>query len=271
MNTWLVLDANYLCYRILYTMGKDLVQGVVFGFLQDIVHLRDLHNTSRFVFCFDSKFSKRLEEYPNYKRTRRECLLDEECRRTREDMRDQIQELRRELLPRLGFQNVLCQKGYEADDLIASVCQRSLADDGAIIVSSDHDLLQLLAGNIRLWNPHKGKTTTLQSFWKQWGIEPAQWPHVKAIAGCYTDDIEGVKGIGEITAARWVVGKLKGGSKANEKILAGMDIFKRNLPLVKLPYEGTNSFVLREDDVTHKKWNDIAEDLGMRSLRGRWR
>ncbi len=276
-ETWLVLDVNYLMNRAFYAVGSlshgGDATGALFGFFRDIIQLRDLFSPDGFAFCFDKGVSKRRDSYPEYKRNRKEKpkKMDEdewqEFKEARGELKGQIVRLREDLLPKIGFRNVLAQKGYEADDLIASVCLYSLKGRKGIIVSSDEDMYQLLTERVTIWNPRKNGMVTAASFEEEWGIRPDRWRHVKAMAGCSSDNVEGIKGIGEKTAARWQLDKLKPGSKAFERILAGNAIYQRNLPLVTLPLEGTKRFRLKEDKTTDKKWRDVMKSLGMKSIR----
>ena len=97
-------------------------------------------------------------------------------------------------------------------------------------------------------------------------MEQEQWHVVKAIAGCETDSIEGVKGIGDILAAKFLRGLVKEGSKTYQKIEQGEAIWKRNMELVKLPLEGTKTFPIVEDETTQEKWDTVTGELGMKRL-----
>lgn len=272
MRTWLVLDSNYLCHRAFYTTGNlsfgDTSTGVVFGFMRDITTLQDQHDTSRIVFCFDHGKSVRTVLCPGYKSSRR-AELDDEQQELQRGLRTQIKILRTEILPDLGFNNVFSQHGYEADDMIASVVHNMPEEDRAIIISSDHDLFQLLSARVMMYNPHKQKMTTAKSFSKEYGISPTQWIDVKAMAGCHSDDIPGIKGIGEIRAAKFLSGRLKAESKAFQMIVQGNKIWKRNRNLVRLPYPGTRTFELVRDEFSRDSWRELCDSMGMDSLRNK--
>jgi 5'-3' exonuclease len=107
-----------------------------------------------------------------------------------------------------------------------------------------------------------------ESFIRKWEIEPCLWASVKALAGCSSDDVPGLKGIGELTAAKWFQSKLKPESVAYRKInTEGIEVYNRNIKLVRLPFEGTEVFKLKPDEATMEKWNALADRLGMKSLK----
>lgn len=272
MSSWLVLDATYLCHRLFHAMGDlsfdDRPTGVVFGFLRDLVSLRELHPVDHIAFCFDDGISLRRKRLPQYKSTRqkkREQSTKEEKRAYR-GLQEQIELLREEHLPKIGYRNIYSQKGYEADDLIAEFRKTINRKSIMIIVSSDQDLYQLLGSRTSIWNPSSSKLITLDSFREEWGIEPAQWVDVKAIAGCSTDDIPGIRGVGEKTATKFLRNKLKPTTKAYQSIVRDDNRWRENVELVELPYPGVGPLKLRKDQVTRKKFNQVCRGLGIRSL-----
>lgn len=266
MATWLVIDGNYLCHRAFYTVGS-LVEGTVFGFLKDFFTLQERFDTKKVVFCFDSRDSKRKEKYPNYKSGRemkRNNSTDEEAEMRRQFYM-QVIKLRRKTLPGLGYSNIFMENGYEADDIIASVVMMSIPkEDSVIMVSADKDLYQLLAGTrIIFYNPQKGQAVTQDSFIQEYGISPKSWIKVKAIAGCNTDSIEGIKGVGEKTAIKHLLGH---NTKFSLEILNAGEMIKRNTSLVRLPYKGTPVFELKPDKIDKKSFQEQLKELGFESL-----
>lgn len=273
MATWLILDSNYFCHRMFHVMGHlshgDECTGVAYGFLREIPQLMERHNTKNIVFAFDHGKGKRKEILPTYKKSRQDkyknATPEEQDEMKR--FRRAVAQLRDKLLRMLGFRNVFYQRGYEADDIIASVCKNLPLGDDAIILGSDEDLFQLLEHEtVSMWNPITHKVTTEASFRAKYGIDPVRWAEVKALAGCSTDDIPGIRGVGNKTASRWVAGKLKPGTKVYQKISDNIEVCNRNMPLVSLPFEGTDVFNLRTDKVTDEKWRKVAKKLGMKSI-----
>lgn len=276
-NTWLLIDSNFLAYRAYHAMGDlsfgAIKTGVVYGFLKEIIALQDRFATTRVAFCFDHGNPKRKEVLACYKQKRHALReMTEEEQKARIFMRQQVEKLREEYLPAIGYRNIFAQWGYEADDMIASLCQTLDDNDEAIIVSADADLWQLIRGNVTFFRPSIFKqlprVITLQSFKKEHGIHPKYWARVKALAGCKSDEIPGVGGVGEKTALRYLKGELKQGSAARLAIRAGFDrgVVSTNMRIVRLPFEGTQRLKLREDELTEKGWKEVCATLGLRSL-----
>ena len=270
-----MLDMNYLAWRAFYSTGTlshgGQSTGVIFGVLRDLLEFKDTHNTKNFVFCFDYGKLLRERDYPEYKAPRRqkEKELDPEKLEAIIHLRQQLKLLRTEVLHDLGFKNVCYAKGYEADDIIASVCLSSIPiQDEVIIIGSDHDLYQLLSPRVMLWNPTTKKAVTEDSFSKEYGITPTQFIDVKAIAGCSGDNVIGIKGIGEKTAAKFLAGKLKATSATFDKIIQGNKVWRQNKCLVRLPYPGCPVFELEESWIKKQAWKEICDRLGMKSLKG---
>ena len=272
---WLVLDCNYLCHRAKHSTGglsfNNTPTGVIYGFLKSVSHFQEFFNTPYVAFCWDSKTSKREEIFSAYKANRKTKYkhMDEETIRFERKFRWQMKMLRKRYLPTIGYSNSFIQRGYEADDIIASICFNLSMLDEIIIISSDQDLYQLISSHTSLYNPVKGKILTLQGFKKKYGIEHHEWRLVKAIAGCSTDGIPGVQGVGEKTAIKYVKEEGEKTSKIYQRITSidNIKTFKRNLRLVVLPFKGTNIFRLQEDYITQKGWDYVIEELGMKSLR----
>ena len=275
-NTWLILDSNFLCYRVRYTMKdmsfREIPTSIAYGFLQTILILQNTFKTKNIAFCFDSKHNKRKKIYPQYKASRKHNQpLTTEQEEEENIFRQQVIKLRRTYLPYLGFNNVFMQPGYESDDIMAKICY-SNPDLDFIMVTADHDMFQCLNYNVRMFNPIKRKMWTVRRFKNEFGIIPDQWIDVKTLAGCTSDNISGLKGIGEKTALRYLKGELKTTSKAYITIL-DYNIFqsKENndilSKLVTLPYPGTKPVTLKRDCVTNKKWNALCRKLGIKSLK----
>jgi len=269
-KTWIVLDCNYLCHRARHSTGHlsygGTPTGVIYGFLRFIKDFQYKIRQDDFVFCFDSKSSKRKKIYPDYKANRDNGELSPEERKEKKEFRLQIKRLRTKYLKDMGYKNVLVQPGYEADDLIASICLNLKKDEDALIVSCDKDLYQLLCPQVRMFSPVNNKFITYQSFITKYGIKPLEWIVVKALAGCPTDNIKGIEGIGEVRALKIIKREIDKESKAYKRYLKSGKIMTRNLNLVRLPYPGVKKFKLRHDKFSKEGFRKVIKSLNMKSL-----
>lgn len=276
--TVLVLDCDNLLSRAWHAAKQDS-RLMLMMFFRDLRLLQQQFATERMAFCFDSTpLSKRRGVYPAYKANRPSPTNEEEARLNEKWL--DVASLREKYLPALGYRNIFRQNGYEADDLIASVVQGT--DQDCIIVSSDRDMLQLLSGSrnynpldnrVRVWRPAlgkiKGEMVTQQTFRDKYGISSRSWAKVKAIAGCVSDNIKGVPGVGEHFAIKYIKGELNHATKAYAKIKAAeaSGLIARNMELVRLPYPGTQACPLVEDKPSKKAWGKLMKELGFNSLR----
>ena len=135
----------------------------------------------------------------------------------------------------------LRQPGYEADDVIATVAARMEARGvRTVVVTGDKDLMQTVSAMVTLWDTMRDRRVGLKEVRERFGVEPAQVADVLGLAGDPTDNIPGVKGIGEKTATLLVkrfgslekvlshAGELdrlgvRGGVKLKETLLAEAD------------------------------------------------
>ncbi len=272
MSTILLLDGNFLCHRARHTTnhleynGKRI--GVLFGFLKELETLTGLHLPSKIVFAFDhSGTGIRGELYPDYKISRRSKVFTEEEKDDYISFQQQVEKLRGKILPTMGYKNIFQMRGYEADDIIAHFAERIPADDFGLIITADDDMWQCLSDNVAWYNPISKKTVTNKSFVEKWGICPAMWANVKAMAGCKTDDIEGIKGIGPVYASKWFANTLKKESKQFKLIDENLAVHNRNIGLTRLPLEGLVLPEMIEDETTEKSIMDVHISLGMRHRR----
>ena len=273
-KVYLLLDCNYLCHRAKHTLGGlkhgETPTGVIYGFLKTISYFQERFNTHRVVFCWDSKTNKREEIFPAYKKKRKARYKEWTPKEAKFEkaFRLQMKKLRRYYLKAIGYKNVFCQAGYESDDIIASISKHLPKDDEAIIITSDQDMYQCLRHNVSFYNPQKNELVTLQKFYRKYGIMSKDWKVLKAITGCTTDEVPGIKRVGEITALKFLKRKPKETSKIFQAILSNESwkILQRNKKLVYLPFKGVKIFPLREDEISRQGWKEVCRKLGMKSI-----
>ena len=269
----IILDGPYLGYQAMFAMRNLHDDGeapptahIMYAVLSRILAFGQTFRTNRFVICWDSMESNRKAILPSYKEHRGDALTPEQ-KESRIETKRQMRVLRQEVLPEIGFTNNFCKRGYEADDLIAQACAETI-DGDAIIVSADEDLLQLLDARTRIYSPSKHAMVTSAIFQEEYGIYPSNWAMAKAYAGCDTDEVPGVKGVGIKTAIKYITGKLSPTSKAHAAITAPevAQMVQRNLKLVRLPMAGTPLLQLGLDDFSLPSFKRICRQYEYHSF-----
>ena len=169
--------------------------GAVYGFTTMMLKLREQFASEHLVVIFDaSRRSFRQEIYPEYKAHRPPAP---------EDLVPQFA-IVREATSALGIPSIE-QENFEADDLIASYAEAAKrAGVETIIVSSDKDLMQLIAPGISMLDPMKQKTIGAAEVAEKFGVTPDKVVEVQALIGDATDNVPGVPGIGPKTAAELI-------------------------------------------------------------------
>jgi len=254
----------------------DLPTGVIFGFFEQLrtTCFDPRICSNRVALFFDSRQSHRRRLWGEYKRKRQEHKTPEELQQIA-IMHQQGTLLREEVLPAIGFP-IYRQTGLESDDLIASVCQDldSLwkEDKQAVIISSDGDLYQCITRRIHWFDPGRDLYLDDRKLWVKKGIEPHRWAEVKMIAGCSSDNVPGVPGVGEKTAISFLNGVLPHRYKSYQAIVGdkGRKIIRRNRYLVLLPHEKTKPIKLQEPHYHPSVFKRYCNQYGMDSyLEGR--
>lgn len=263
----ILVDANCIGSISLFAL-KDLrfnevPTTIIYGFLRQLQNIYKGLCSNNFIMCWDSKSSLRKRAFPEYKCTRKK----EQTVREREIWQsayEQFSILRTKYLPQMGFTNQLIAKGFEADDLMADISE---AYDNCTIVTTDGDLFQCLP-HADIWNPRMHSLITAETFEAEWGIHPEKWGEAKAIAGCRTDAVPGVVGVGEKTAIKFLNGKLPVSSKKYKAITQpeSQVLIKRNRKLVILPFKGTPEFIVKANKPSFAAFEEICKELGMFSL-----
>jgi len=273
MKQWLVIDAPFMCHRAFHS-SRDLTHNgrstsAIFGFLMSLGQLKDEFHTEHMAFCFDHDRLFRRDILPGYKLKRRTKERTPEEQEQRKQLGVQIKELEKRWLPMIGFKNVFSYRGMEADDIMATIArERRAAGEGVVIVTADNDLLQCIRHTTSVHNPISSKTFTREWFVREHGIKPAEWAIVKALAGCSSDEVPGIRGVGEKTALKYLRGELNSDSMIANRINSyeGKSIKMRNKPLVLLPHSNCPIPKLQTDNVTREGWEQVCSDLGMKSL-----
>lgn len=268
----IVIDAGSVGAKAVFSLGSlalnKVPTGVIYGFLLQIQRLFEEYGSNDFIFCWDSRKSLRRELFPDYKKKRTE--KDEREKAIWEMAYEQYDLLRETILPSLGFNNQFRAEGFEADDLLFDVVTCWEDDCRKIMVSGDEDMYQALD----FCDIHKGKGSvfTKKLFERKYGITPDKWSKVKSIAGCTSDGVPGIPGVGEKTAIRYLNNDLPFHYKTYANIVspAGKAIIERNKKLVKLPFKGTPQCDPEINDFNLSAFEDVCEEYGMMSFLGQY-
>lgn len=266
----LIIDCQGIGYKSHFAMGgmdaHDTSTHIIFGFLQELRKLAKKHKTNEFILCWDSRNNKRKKMFKAYKKKRHSDMTPEEIHE-RNVIFAQFKRLRCEILPKLGFQNNYIKPGYEGDDLIATWCQKVNDPKRAVVVSEDEDMYQLL-DLADIYKPRQQKFFRRKDFIKKYNITPDRWSDVKALAGCSSDEVPGIAGIGELTACRFLNDELKHTSKKYKDIMSdeGDATYVRNLSLVTLPIDDFKLRPLKRETFLLDNFVDVFEDLRFRSF-----
>ena len=199
----IIIDSNALLHRAFHALPPLMTKsgqetGAVYGYLLTLFKaIKDL-NPSYIVATFDTKAPTfRHEKFQEYKAQRP---------LTPSGIVSQIP-IAKEVLQAFKIP-VFAKEGFEADDLIATICtivQKAQKDLDIYIATGDLDNLQLVNEKVKVYTLGKGiKDTVIYDINKvreRFGVEPEQMNEFKALTGDQSDNIPGVKGIGKKTAA----------------------------------------------------------------------
>ena len=282
--TLMLLDGNSLAYRAFYALPAEnfktksgLTTNAVYGFTAMLINLMRDEAPTHIAAAFDvSRQTFRSERFPEYKATRSA---------TPDEFRGQI-DITKEVLTAMGI-TALSEPGFEADDIIATLATQ--ADESGyrvLVVTGDRDALQLVNSDITVLYPIKGVSTltryTPDAVVAKYGLTPEQYPDFAALRGDPSDNLPGIPGVGEKTAAKWIVeyGSLQGlvdnvdtvrgkvGDSLRENlstVLLNRDLthLVRDVPLAQTP--DTLGLLPWDRDKIHQ----LFDDLEFRVLRDR--
>ena len=199
-----LVDGHAIAYRSYFafirnplTNSKGENTSAVFGFLRVLLLLMKKYSPEHLAVVFDSEEETgRHREFPEYKAHR-------------EEMPDELETQIPLILELLEVMHipVLVYPGYEADDIIATLARRAESQGEDVrIVTGDKDLFQLISDRIRIIRPSRG--TGLEDeidaafLERRFGLAPGQIADLLALMGDSSDNIPGVRGIGEKTALK---------------------------------------------------------------------
>ncbi|MYK55770.1 MAG: DNA polymerase I [Acidimicrobiia bacterium] len=205
MSTLALIDGHSIAYRAFYALPKDLatssgqVTNAVFGFTRMLIRLLTDEKPEALAVVWDvSRRTFRTEMYPEYKAQRSETP----------DLLAPQFSLLQDFLEALEVPQ-LRKEGYEADDLIASMAGRASAEGWEVLaVTGDRDVFQLVDDNFRVLYTRRGVSDTVKVTpeWvkDRYSVPPSRYVEIAALRGDNSDNLPGVPGVGEKTAARLI-------------------------------------------------------------------
>ncbi|MER5580103.1 DNA polymerase I [Streptomyces asoensis] len=202
----MLMDGHSLAYRAFFalpaenfTTATGQPTNAIYGFASMLANtLRDEAPT-HFAVAFDvSRKTWRSEEFTEYKANRS---------KTPDEFRGQV-ELIGELLDAMHVSRFAVD-GFEADDVIATLATQAEAEGfEVLIVTGDRDSFQLVSEHTTVLYPTKGVSEltrfTPEKVVEKYGLTPAQYPDFAALRGDPSDNLPGIPGVGEKTAAKWI-------------------------------------------------------------------
>ncbi|MFF4228402.1 DNA polymerase I [Streptomyces sp. NPDC001820] len=202
----LLMDGHSLAYRAFFalpaenfTTASGQPTNAIYGFASMLANtLRD-ESPTHFAVAFDvSRKTWRSEEFPEYKANRS---------KTPDEFKGQV-ELIGELLDAMNADRFAID-GFEADDVIATLAtQAEAAGFEVLIVTGDRDSFQLVSDHVTVLYPTKGVSEltrfTPEKVFEKYGLSPQQYPDFAALRGDPSDNLPGIPGVGEKTAAKWI-------------------------------------------------------------------
>ncbi|MGQ4378178.1 DNA polymerase I [Streptomyces sp. SAS_267] len=202
----MLMDGHSLAYRAFFalpaenfTTATGQPTNAIYGFASMLANtLRD-ESPTHFAVAFDvSRKTWRSEEFTEYKANRS---------KTPDEFKGQV-ELIGEVLDAMHAQRFAVD-GFEADDIIATLATQAEAEGfDVLIVTGDRDSFQLVSEHTTVLYPTKGVSEltrfTPEKVFEKYGLTPAQYPDFAALRGDPSDNLPGIPGVGEKTAAKWI-------------------------------------------------------------------
>ena len=264
----LLIDGHSMAYRAFYalpaenfTTASGQHTNAIYGFATMLLSLLSSEKPTHVAVAFDvSRKTFRSEIFPEYKANRA---------KTPDEFRSQMSYLH-ELVSAFGITQFEVE-GYEADDVIATITKWAEKEGAEVFIcTGDRDSFQLVNDKTTVLYPKRGVSDlarmTPEAVQEKYGMSPAQYPDFAALRGDPSDNLPSIPGVGEKTAAKWVVeyGSLqellsnvdKVGGKVGQALRDSIDNVIRNRELTQLVAE-----VPLDLSIDALAWSGVDEDL----------
>jgi len=266
MKRLLLIDGHSMAYRAFFALPAEnftTAQGqhtnAIYGFATMLISLLKEEKPTHVAVAFDvSRKTFRTEIFPEYKANRA---------KTPDEFRSQMSFLH-ELVKGFGISQFEIE-GYEADDIIATITKRAEKEGAEVLIcTGDRDSFQLVTDKTTVLYPKRGVSEmarmTPDAVFEKYGMTPEQYPDFAALRGDPSDNLPSIPGVGEKTAAKWVVeyGSLQEllkqvdgvGGKVGESLRGNIENVKRNRELTQLIHDAPMEFA-----IDALAWNGVAE------------
>jgi DNA polymerase I len=280
----LLIDGHSMAYRAFFALPAEnftTAQGqhtnAIYGFATMLLSLLTTEKPTHVAVAFDvSRKTFRSEIFPEYKANRA---------KTPDEFRSQMSYLH-ELVTAFGITTFEVE-GFEADDIIATITKRAEREDAEVFIcTGDRDSFQLVNEKTTVLYPKRGVSDlarmTPAAVHEKYGMSPEQYPDFAALRGDPSDNLPSVPGVGEKTAAKWIVeyGSLhelianidKLGGKVGQSFRDSISDVIRNRELTQLvanvPLE-LSIDALAWSGVDENKTNPLFEKLEFKTLKDR--
>jgi len=284
MKRLLLIDGHSMAYRAFFALPAEnftTAQGqhtnAIYGFATMLISLLKEEKPTHVAVAFDvSRKTFRTEIFPEYKANRA---------KTPDEFRSQMSFLH-ELVKGFGISQFEIE-GYEADDIIATITKRAEKEGAEVLIcTGDRDSFQLVTDKTTVLYPKRGVSEmarmTPDAVFEKYGMTPEQYPDFAALRGDPSDNLPSIPGVGEKTAAKWVVeyGSLQEllnqvdgvGGKVGESLRGNIENVKRNRELTQLIHDAPMEFAidaLAWSGVAESDLTSLFEQLEFRTLKDR--
>jgi DNA polymerase-1 len=280
----LLIDGHSMAYRAFFALPAEnftTAQGqhtnAIYGFATMLLSLLTTEKPTHVAVAFDvSRKTFRSEIFPEYKANRA---------KTPDEFRSQMSYLH-ELVTAFGITTFEVE-GFEADDIIATITKQAEREDAEVFIcTGDRDSFQLVNEKTTVLYPKRGVSDlarmTPAAVQEKYGMSPEQYSDFAALRGDPSDNLPSVPGVGEKTAAKWIVeyGSLhelianidKLGGKVGQSFRDSISDVIRNRELTQLvanvPLE-LSIDALAWSGVDENKTNPLFEKLEFKTLKDR--
>jgi DNA polymerase I len=192
-----LVDGSGYIFRAFFALpqlnnSRGLPTNAVYGFIRMFLKLiKDQHPTHIGAIFDSPKRTFRDDLFADYKANRQQAP---------NDLVVQIPYIYR-VIDAFRIKSIV-REGFEADDVIATLANQAVAMKiDSVIITADKDFMQIVGPHTRLWDPMRDKSTGTREVRERFGVEPRSLIDIQALMGDSIDNIKGVPGVGEKTAA----------------------------------------------------------------------